>query len=93
MGKIFLEAQLCGLPAVCFENIEPEDIIRHKIAGYIAKYKNVNDLKSGVEYCLEKKWLKDSIRNFAKLRFDINIVALIYRNLDEKNIMDWASGE
>jgi glycosyltransferase involved in cell wall biosynthesis len=52
-GQTISESMACGCPAVSFDNSGQTDIIDHKITGYLAKYKNVEDLANGIEYCLE----------------------------------------
>ena len=62
-GKTVCEAQSCGIPAICFSDTGPEDIIEHKKTGYLSKYLDYNDLLFGLEYCLENKFSKKYIRN------------------------------
>lgn len=49
---VILEAMACGLPVVSFDTGGIPELIEHKTNGYIAKYKDAYDLKSGVEYLL-----------------------------------------
>ena len=49
---VILEAMACGLPVISFDTGGIPELVEHKINGYIAKYKDVNDLKIGVEYLL-----------------------------------------
>lgn len=49
---VVLEAMACGLPVVSFNTGGIPELIEHKTNGYIAKYKDAYDLKSGVEYLL-----------------------------------------
>lgn len=49
---VVLEAMACGLPVVSFDTGGIPELIEHKTNGYIAKYKDAYDLKSGVEYLL-----------------------------------------
>ena len=43
-----LEAQACGLPIVSFETGGIPELIEHQKTGYIAKYKSLEDLLSGL---------------------------------------------
>lgn len=86
MGKTIAEAQLCGLPVVCFENTGPEDIVLHKETGYIAKYKDVKDLCIGVQYCLNTRFDRQAVRNQVKSKFSISSCSLQYISLYE-NLM------
>jgi len=54
-GLTFLENILCNTPAVGFDVGGVPDIIEHKINGYLAKYKDSEDLANGIIYCLEHK--------------------------------------
>jgi len=49
---VILEAMACGLPVVSFKTGGIPELIEHKINGYIAEYKNADDLKSGISYLL-----------------------------------------
>lgn len=49
---VILEAMACGLPIVSFDTGGIPELVEHKVSGYIAKYKNPNDLKNGIEYLL-----------------------------------------
>lgn len=90
MGKTFLEAQLCGTPVLCFNETGPADIVKHLATGYLARFKDADDLLSGLQYCLNKTWNKANIRQSAQEQFDINIIAQKYIQLYEKSVMDWS---
>jgi glycosyltransferase involved in cell wall biosynthesis len=81
MGKTFLEAQLNGLPVVCFKNTGPEDIIEHKKTGYLATFKDVQDLTIGLNYCLNNNFSTSYIRERALIKFDISVVCHSYIDL------------
>lgn len=49
---VVLEAMACGLPVVSFNTGGIPELIEHNTNGYIAKYKDADDLKSGIEYLL-----------------------------------------
>jgi glycosyltransferase involved in cell wall biosynthesis len=51
-GQTFNESIFCGTPAVSFEGTGTEDIIKHKINGYLAEYKNSEDLAKGIIWTL-----------------------------------------
>lgn len=49
---VVLEAMACGLPVVSFNTGGISELVEHKINGYIAGYKDAQDLKTGLEYLL-----------------------------------------
>lgn len=88
MGKTFLEAQLCGIPVVCFDKTGPVDIVKHKETGYIAKFKDDYDLLEGLKFCLNTKINREFIRALSVKKFNINTIAKQYIKIYEKSIMD-----
>lgn len=90
MGKAHLEAQLCGTPVVCFDETGPADIVEHKLTGYLADYMNANSLYEGIVYCLNNEIDRHEIVRRAR-KYDISEVALKYRNLYEKSLLDRTS--
>lgn len=46
------EASACGVPSVCFDIGGNSDIVLHKKTGYLAKYKDCDDLAAGIEWVL-----------------------------------------
>lgn len=91
-GKTFLEAQMCGCPVLCFDDTGPADIIIHKETGYLAKLCNAEDLLKGLHYCLNTNFNREEIRNKAISKFDINSVAMCYKNIYEESYLDWSNG-
>lgn len=49
---VILEAMACGLPVVSFNTSGIPELVEHKINGYIAEYKNTDDLQLGINYLL-----------------------------------------
>jgi len=82
-GKTFAEAQVCGLPVVCFDETGPADIIEHRKTGYLAKFKDEGDLMDGLLVCLDSEFDQDYISNRAKKLFDIHKTAKQYMELYE----------
>lgn len=54
-GQTIIEAMACGCPAVSFNNSGQTDIIDHKINGYLAQYKDVNDFAIGIDWALSNR--------------------------------------
>jgi glycosyltransferase involved in cell wall biosynthesis len=80
-GKTFAEAQACGLPVVCFSETGPAEIVEHMVTGYVSNYKDVEDLKRGIEFCLNTNMNKKYISSRAKRMFDIDLIAKEYIRL------------
>lgn len=91
MGKTFLEAQLCGTPVLCFDETGPADIVKHKETGYLAKFKDDDNLLAGLEFCLSTKMNREFIRNSSVDIFNINTIAKQYIKIYEKSILDWTA--
>ncbi len=83
---VVLEAMACGLPIVAFDTGGIPELVEHKINGYIAEYKNVNDLKTGIEYLLnlapqEIEKMKQYSVNKIKSSFTLDLMADKYIQL------------
>jgi glycosyltransferase involved in cell wall biosynthesis len=50
-----LESLSCGTPVVGFDVGGIPDMIRHRENGYLAKYRNSNDISEGIKFCLDNK--------------------------------------
>jgi len=66
---VVLEAQACGLPVISFDTGGIPELINHGVDGYIAKYKDAEDLLEGVKLFLS---------------FDNNKIEFIRSNLAKK---------
>ena len=51
-GQVALESISCGTPCVSFKNTGTNEIIDHKINGYLAKYEDIGDFKDGIDFIL-----------------------------------------
>ncbi len=49
------EALSCGTPVVGFDIGGIPDLIMHKVNGYVARYKDSEDIAKGVKFCLNNK--------------------------------------
>lgn len=79
-GQVVTESMACGTPVVCFSNTGPSSIIKHKITGYIAEYKNVVDLKQGIDYVINNN-MRTYAREDAINTYDINVTTKQYLDL------------
>ena len=83
-GKTFAEAQVSGLPVICFKNTGPEEIVEHLITGYAANYKDREDLLCGIEWAISFDFDRNYIRDRAISLFDIRESAGKYKGLYQK---------
>jgi len=52
-GYVVMESLSCGTPVVGFNVGGIPDMISHKENGYLAKYKDAEDLAEGIRYCIQ----------------------------------------
>jgi glycosyltransferase involved in cell wall biosynthesis len=52
-GQTLVESMACGCPVVSFDNSGQTNIVNHKVNGYVAKYKDAEDLAAGMAWVLE----------------------------------------
>ncbi len=52
---VVLEAMACGLPVVTFKTGGIPELVEHKVTGYVAEYKKLKDLQTGIAYILNLK--------------------------------------
>ena len=55
---VVLEAMACGTPVIAFNTGGVPELIEHMKTGYVAKYKNSDDLANGVELFLKDDVLR-----------------------------------
>lgn len=55
LPNTIMESMACGTPCVGFETGGIPEMIDHKTNGYVAKYKDANDLANGIRWILEHK--------------------------------------
>ena len=65
-GLVSIEAAACNTPSVVFDDTGLSDPIKHKVNGYVAKYRDVKDLGRGINWIL--KSIKDQPKKFKKCR-------------------------
>ena len=81
--NVLLEAMSCGIPCVGFNIGGIPDIITHKENGYIATYKNSNDLITGINWILENNYKNISInaRNSIVSQYSYDKILEIHKEL------------
>ena len=93
-GLVCLEAAACNTPSVIFDDNGLEDLIDHKINGYIVKKKNIHDLGRGINWILHSIKIKPKRFNLCRKKvikkYNIKNLAnnfiLFYKKLFNKNI-------
>ena len=52
-GQTASEALACATPVVCFKTTGIQEVVDHKVCGYVAKMQDSADLAQGIRWCLE----------------------------------------
>ncbi len=76
LSNAIMESLSCGTPVVAFNIGGNNDMIDHKINGYLAKSYDVDDLANGIDWVLEND-CGDNARQKA-LKFDSTVIAKQY---------------
>lgn len=77
-GQTIFESQACGTLVVGFNVGGIPDLIKHYQTGYLAKYKDSDDLALGIEWALQHKddkVLIDEMRQFVVNHFSYEVVS------------------
>ncbi len=78
---VVLEAMGCGVPVVAFKVGGIPEIIAHKQNGYMAKHKNIEDLKIGINWILKQP--KKVVKNISE-----NNIKVIKERFSLENMID-----
>lgn len=70
------ESLACGTPAVAFKVGGIPDLIDHKRNGYLAEYKNADDITKGVLYCLDHE-----VKGYTLPEFDNKLTIQKHKDL------------
>jgi len=80
-----IESMACGTPVISFNTGGVPEAISHMKTGYIAQYKNVNDLSVGIKMLLENNNLRNQMsincREIVKERYTKELQAKRYQEL------------
>jgi len=89
-GQTALEAIACGRPVVGFNIGGIPDIIKHKVTGYLANYKDADDLSLGIRWVLDNQRYNDlsaACRSFAIQNFSSNRVVIQHLDIISNNVL------
>ena len=80
-GFTIYEALSCGTPVAAFETGGIPDQIMHKQNGYLARYKDYEDLAEGIKYC----WV-NKLKGYTLPQFDTTVTVGKHKELFEQII-------
>lgn len=90
-GQTVTEAMACATPVISFLETGPAGIIEHKNSGYLARYKDYNDLATGIKWILEDSSRTEVLSVNARYKietdYDIRMIARQYRELYNQLLM------
>lgn len=95
---VVLEAQACGLPVVSFATGGIPELIDHQRTGYAARYKDVDDLITGIQWMLSRSPAEHTAISEAVIvkihsNFSLNKMAEqyleLYKSLINKSLPDF----
>lgn len=84
LPNTIMEAMACGIPCIGFDTGGVPEMIDHRENGYVAKYKNSEDLAEGIEWPLFKadyKQLSINARRKVLKRYSMRSVANQYKQI------------
>lgn len=84
LPNTIVEAMSCGTPCIGFRIGGIPEMIDHKINGYLATYKDADDLAQGIHYVLEEAdsmQLREAASHKASATYNESHVAMRYINL------------
>ena len=88
LGKTLMEALACGTPCVAFEGTGPDDMIGHRLDGYLAQMKDSADLAAGIEWTLAQSWSREDLHARIVARYGVERVSEQYVRLYESLIAE-----
>jgi glycosyltransferase involved in cell wall biosynthesis len=83
-----IEALACGTPIVAFEAGGVPDLVRHMETGYLARYRDTDDLAHGIQILLQDESLRRRMgrcgRAIAESEYSLEVLAGRYLNIYEE---------
>ena len=93
---VLQEAMACGTPMVAFDVGGVPELVRHLETGYLARYKDVEDLAHGIRFLLEDGDLRADLgqqcRSVAEAEYSLVLQASRYVELYERVLQQRDSG-
>ena len=86
LGKTLMEALACGRPCVAFEGTGPDDMVGHRLDGYLARMKDSGDLAAGIEWTLAQSWSREALQARILARYGVERISRRYIRLYESLI-------
>lgn len=86
LGKTLMEALACGTPCVAFEGTGPNDMVEHRLDGYLARMRDSADLAAGIEWTLAQTWSREALRKRIVARYGVEHISERYIQLYESLI-------
>ena len=89
-GQTASEAMACGTPVVAFQCTGIQEVVDHKVNGYLAKPYDSEDLAAGILWCLEnnkEKQLGKAAREKVLKEYALDVVSRRYVELYVKVLM------
>lgn len=83
LGKTLIEALACGSPCVAFAGAGPDDMIAHRLDGYLARMKDSADLAAGIEWVLAQDWSRADLHARIVARYGVERISERYVKLYE----------
>lgn len=77
-----LESILCGTPVVGFDTTGVPELVKTGETGYLAKFKNSDDLAKGIEQMIDAKLKKGEWENYSSNKIIDQHLSLIHKYLD-----------
>ena len=81
LGKTLMEALACGTPCVAFEGTGPDDMLGHRLDGYLARMKDTADLAAGIKWTLAQTWSREELRGRILERYGVERISERYMEL------------
>jgi glycosyltransferase involved in cell wall biosynthesis len=87
-GYTACEAMACGTPVVAFPVGGLKEQITHMENGYLAKFKDPDDLAKGIEYCCENSAILGENARKSALKYSYENTAMKYLEVFEQEIQN-----